>query len=84
MPFSLQVQHFRTGRNNVRQLIKETPYIRISVRGEGVLYAQSGSVWSESGDEMKDVPQWFWEQYERVAPEKRKKIGLEPPRKKAA
>lgn len=84
MGFSLQVHHFRRDpKTNYRILQKVIPYVAIGTR-EGRLYAQNGKVWSEGGEEITDVPAWFWEKWRLVNPEKRRLIGLLLPEEQAA
>lgn len=76
MAFSLTVHHFRRDpRTNHRVLTKVTPYIAIGTRA-GRLYVQAGKVWSEGGQEIEQPPEWFWEEWAKISPERQKLFGL--------
>lgn len=82
MALSLSTQHFRTGRNNQRVLVRETNYVNISKRDEGEFFAQEGKVYTRGGDVVENPPSWFWEQYATLSPEMKKIAGLVELRKK--
>jgi hypothetical protein len=57
-------------------LKKVNPYLRFGCK-EGVLYIQSGRVFSEEGGEVaaKDLPGWFKEEVEKANPAALRECG---------
>jgi len=76
MPLITRVHNYQVDKMNKARMLSVRPYIRLSEKDQGVVYLQSGRVWSETDGEMKPVPDWALKQINKLSREARKKVDL--------
>lgn len=68
------------------RLIRVHPTASLGRQGEPSIWIQDGGIYYESGELVKEVPAWFWEDARKITPERRRQLGLrlpEEPRSKS-
>lgn len=79
MPLNLQVHRYaRMPGTNETRLVSSNPYLRLNAGPleSPPLFVQQGRVYSEGGELIKDLPEWFWEEARKCSPEARREVGL--------
>ena len=81
MPLDLAGVHImRKGAGDNMVIVGKNPYMRFISEGNFPVSVQGGRFYADAGDriELKDVPDWVKTAINRLTPEARKKIGLNP------
>lgn len=63
-------------KRGVASVVREN--ITIYIGSEyGRIAVQSGQILDVNGNELTEVPDWFWVEYAKVSPEMREKLGVD-------
>lgn len=78
MGFTLNVHEMKPIGMNRVVIGKSTPYVRI--KGGGLdsppVFLQEGKIYYEDGTEVKDLPEWFADEFKKVSPAMLKNVGM--------
>lgn len=80
MGLTLRVHDYRVmpGTNQAR-LLSMKPYINVKAGNGPPIFIQGGKLWAEGGEEIKNPPEWFWDEIKKIDPERLKAIGFSLP-----
>jgi hypothetical protein len=62
------------GRPDQLKLVATNHYIRVRTAEGGPLFIQNGRVYSEGGQEIKELPGWFLAELKNIVPEQLKAV----------
>lgn len=76
-----QVHYYERVKGTTRsQLAKINPVVRIKGEKQSPpLFIQHGKIWTEAGDEVKEPPEWFWNEARKMGSEALNECGLKLP-----
>lgn len=61
------------------RLVKVHPTASLGRQGEPPIWIQDGKLYYEGGEEVRNPPEWFWEDLAKIDPERRKVLGVRLP-----
>lgn len=69
----------KVGKRQELALVAEHNIVRVRAGNDGPLFVQDGQVYSEGGQLIAPIPDWFWGEYTKVSPAMKKEVGLAMP-----
>lgn len=71
------------GQGMQMRLARVVPYLRIRHSTDPPLFIQKGEVYTDDGEEVKELPEWFWDEARKCSPAARAEVGLVLPEEKS-
>lgn len=71
-----QPPHVTKNTNGVSALVKSNETCRLTGPDGGGLWVQNGHVYDDVGVVIEDIPEWFWEEYNKMTPYMKDRLGL--------
>lgn len=78
MAFTLNVHEMKSVGMSRVVIGASKPYVRIKAGGNESppVYLQEGKIYYEDGTEVKDLPEWFEDEFKKVSPAMLKNVGM--------